>query len=449
MSYPPYPKYKDSGVEWLGEVPEGWEVKRLRFMGDINPSKNETINIDRNTEVSFLPMEAIGDNGFLNLERTRRIGEVEIGYTYFGNGDVTMAKITPCFENGKGAIMQGLLGGIGFGTTELTVLRPCLNKTTSKYLYWIFISTPFRKLGEATMYGAGGQKRVPDDFVRNFEIAFPPLPEQTLIAAFLDRETSKIDALTTEYQTLIALLAEKRQAMISQAVTKGLNPNVKMKDSGVEWLGEVPEGWEVKRIKYLSTRISSGKTPLGGSEVYVDEGIIFLRSQNVYDEGLRLDDVVFITAEVDESMAVSRVVPNDILLNITGASIGRSCVVPTEFSSANVNQHVCVIRLQDIHQVPFVGLLFKATVIKNQIDYMQNGAAREGLNFVQIGEISIPLPPLPEQILIASFLDRETSKIDALTTEAKRAIDLLKESRSALISAAVTGKIDVRGFSCR
>ncbi|RLT11109.1 MAG: restriction endonuclease subunit S [Planctomycetota bacterium] len=221
----------------------------------------------------------------------------------------------------------------------------------------------------------------------------------------------------------------------------------KYKDSGVEWLGEVPEHWELKKIKYLSSRISSGKTPLGGSEVYVDEGVTFLWSQNVYDEGLRLDDVVFITTLVDESMAVSRVIPNDILLNITGASIGRSCVVPRDFPSANVNQHVCVIRLNDPSQVPAVGWTFKSAPIKNQIDHAQNGAAREGLNFVQIGEMAVPLPPLPEQTAIASFLDAETSKIDALIAEQRRLIELLKEKRQALISAAVTGKIDVREFA--
>ena len=186
MSFPRYERYKDSGVEWLGEVPEHWEVKRLRFAAQLNPSKGEVAELDRETEVSFLPMEAVGDDGSLNLDRIRAIGDVETGYTYFREGDVTIAKITPCFENGKGAIMRGLLGGIGFGTTELIVARPIPSKTTSSYLHWLFTSTPFRKRGEASMYGAGGQKRVPDDFVRNFAIGFPPIQEQSVITDFLD-----------------------------------------------------------------------------------------------------------------------------------------------------------------------------------------------------------------------------------------------------------------------
>ena len=154
MSFPRYPAYKDSGVEWLGKVPEHWEVKRLRHAATLNPSKQETAHLDRATEVSFLPMEAIGDDGSLNLERTRPIGDVETGYTYFREGDVTLAKITPCFENGKGGIMRGLVGGVGFGTTELIVARPAVKSISSAYLDRVFTSRPFRQLGEAAMYGA-------------------------------------------------------------------------------------------------------------------------------------------------------------------------------------------------------------------------------------------------------------------------------------------------------
>ena len=244
MSFPRYPKYKDSGVEWLGEVPEHWQVKRLRFVAELNPSKSEIGDLDRETLVSFLPMEAIGDDGSLNLDRERTLGEVETGYTYFRDGDVTVAKITPCFENGKGALMRGLVNGIGFGTTELIVARPRTGEVIGTYLHYLFISADFRCLGESHMYGAGGQKRVPDAFVRDFASAFPPIVEQRLITSFLDRETAKIDALIAEQQRLIELLKEKRQAVISHAVTKGLNPDAPMKNSGIEWLGEVPRHWE-------------------------------------------------------------------------------------------------------------------------------------------------------------------------------------------------------------
>lgn len=255
---PRYPEYKASGVEWLGEVPAHWVVKRLRFVAELNPSKSELATLDKEMLVSFLPMDAVGDDGKLNLEREKPIAEVETGYTFFRDGDVTVAKITPCFENGKGAVMRGLTQGIGFGTTELIVARPIASQTCSDYLHSLFTSVEFRKNGEGHMYGAGGQKRVPDDFVRNFEIAFPPIEEQQAIAAFLDRETGKIDALIAEQRRLVELLAEKRQVVISHAVTKGLpstssgqGSNVPMKDSGNEWLGEVPAHWAVRRLKFL------------------------------------------------------------------------------------------------------------------------------------------------------------------------------------------------------
>jgi type I restriction enzyme S subunit len=210
---------KPSGIEWLGDVPAHWEVKRLRFVANLNPSKSEVANLDRDTVVSFLPMTSIGEDGAINLESEKTIGELESGYTYFRDGDVTIAKITPCYENGKGALMTGLVNGIGFGTTELIVARPNPNRVAGAFLHFLFISTVFRDIGESHMYGAGGQKRVPDDFVRNFATAFPPLVEQTQITAFLDSELAKFDTLTAEAQRAIDLLQERRTALISAAVT--------------------------------------------------------------------------------------------------------------------------------------------------------------------------------------------------------------------------------------
>lgn len=210
---------KDSAIEWLGKIPAHWEVKRLRHIARLNPSKGEIGDWDVQTEISFLPMEAIGEDGSLALDRTRPITDVSTGYTYFSEGDVTIAKITPCFENGKGAVMRGLVGGVGFGTTELIVVRPDAGKTTADYLNWIFRSRPFRALGEGSMYGAGGQKRLPDEFVRDFAIGLPPKVEQAQIVSYLDEIEADFDALSTEAQSAITLLQERRAALISAAVT--------------------------------------------------------------------------------------------------------------------------------------------------------------------------------------------------------------------------------------
>ena len=210
------------------------------------------------------------------------------------------------------------------------------------------------------------------------------------------------------------------------------------KDSGGEWLGRVPEHWAVSPIKYLTTHIGSGKTPSGGSEVYQQSGVRFLRSQNIYEDGLRLEDVAYITESIDEEMKASRVKPLDVLLNITGASIGRSCQVPENFSNANVNQHVCIIRTHQADFSKWLSLCFPSQPVQSQIDLFQNGAGREGLNFEQIGNMVIGVPPREESGVIATNLDRETTRIDTLIAKKTRFIELLKEKRQALITQTVT-----------
>ena len=204
-------------------------------------------------------MEAVGEYGGLDLEQTRVVAERGSGYTEFEDGDVVVAKITPCFENGKGALACGLLNGAAIGTTELHVLRPRSN-LDRQLLFYFTISPLFRTLGEGEMYGAGGQKRVPTSFCEDVPIPLAPLDEQRAIVDFLDQETAKIGTLIRKKQTLIERLQEKRAALITRTVTSGLPPEAaraaglepepKMKPSGVEWLGEVPAHWEVKRGRF-------------------------------------------------------------------------------------------------------------------------------------------------------------------------------------------------------
>jgi type I restriction enzyme, S subunit len=436
MSFPRYPEYKDSGVEWLGEVPGHWDSKRLRFVADFNPSKSEIAELDSATHVSFLPMEAIGDDGSLNLERTRPIAEVETGYTFFGEGDVTVAKITPCFENGKGAVMRGLTLGVGFGTTELIVARPKTRETISDYLHWLFISTPFRKLGEAAMYGAGGQKRMPDEFVRNFKIAFPAVAEQKVIATFLDHETAKIDALVAEQEKLIALLKEKRQAVISHAVTKGLNPDAPMKDSGIEWLGEVPAHWEVARLRNLFRQEKRqgqfGKRVLS---VYRDFGVVPKDSR---------DDNMNKTP--DDLSLYQLVMPGDLVVNKMKAWQGSLGV--SDFEGITSPDYM-VFTPRKQGNSAFLHLLLRSQRMVGVYFSISNGIrpAQWRLEPDSFLALHVFLPPGHEQREIVSFVSERASRLDTLAAEAERAIGLLRERRSALISATVTGKIDVREFA--
>ena len=208
---------RDSGVEWLGEIPAHWRISRLRFVLTTNPSRNE-IRLGEDEPVSFVPMEAVGEYGGLNLEIEKPLEEIGSGYTYFANRDVVVAKITPCFENGKGALVAELVNGVGFGTTELHVLRAS-RELNEEFLFYLTISQVFRKLGEAEMYGAGGQKRVPESFIRDMRLGIPPLPEQKAIARVLDHKTLEIDEQIAKIQAAIDKLKEYRTALITGAVT--------------------------------------------------------------------------------------------------------------------------------------------------------------------------------------------------------------------------------------
>ncbi|MDR5873442.1 restriction endonuclease subunit S [Vreelandella gomseomensis] len=446
MTYPAYPEYKDSGVEWLGEVPAHWEVKRLRYVAELNPAKTEVRALPTESLVSFIPMEAVGDDGSLSLEQIRPISEVLAGYTYVSEGDVTIAKITPCFENGKGAVMRGLENRVGFGTTELTVMRPKTSLTTSDYLYRVVTSEPFRALGVSSMYGAGGQKRVPDDFVRNFTIAWPPYKEQAEIQAFLDHETARIDALVEEQQRLIELLKEKRQAVISHAVTKGLDPDVPMKDSGVEWLGEVPAHWYINRLRYVA-ELNPSK-----SEVRLlptDSSVSFIPMEAVGEGG---------TLSLKQTRPIGEVLAGYTYFregDVTIAKItpcfenGKGAVMSgLENAVGFGTTELTVIRPKS--GLATSGYLYRVVssepfrALGESSMYGAGGQKRVPEDFVR--NFNIAWPPFKEQAEIQAFLDHETARIDALLEAGQSGIKLLQERRSALISAAVTGKIDVRGW---
>ncbi len=414
--YQPYPSYKDSGVEWLGEVPKDWLPKRLKYHARIKNGQDQK--------------KVLSDNGQYPVYGSG--GE-------FGRANEYLYDKPSVLLGRKGTIDKPLFIIEPFWTVDTMYYTDIAKTTFPKFLYYSCLTIKF----DYYQYGSAVPSMTQEN-LHNIDFATPSYEEQTAIANFLDIQTAKIDTLIAKQQRMIELLGEKRSAMISHAVTKGIDPDVTLKDSGVEWLGEVPEHWEISKIGFLSSKIGSGKTPRGGSEVYADEGIVFIRSQNVYDEGLRLDDVVFISKEIDEEMANTRVKAGDILLNVTGASIGRTTLVPYDFDVANVNQHVCIIRISSIEMRPYIALVMKSATAKTQIDAFQNGAAREGLNFEQIANIQIALPPLLEQIAITGYIDTQTAKIDTLIAKARQTIELMKERRTALISAAVTGKIDVR-----
>ncbi len=444
-----YPALKDSGIAHLGNVPAHWCVIRLRFVADLNPSKAESREFDRTTLVTFVPMEAVGADGTLSLDIERPISEIESGYTFFAEGDVAIAKITPCYENGKGAVMRGLLNGIGFGTTELIVARPRTGMIVASYLHYLFVSSVFRVLGESYMYGAGGQKRVPDDFVRNFVAAVPSVSEQAAIAAFLDRETAKIDALVAAQQRMVALLKEKRQAVISHAVTKGLNHDAPMKASGVEWLGDVPAHWDAMPLKHFAAIDNSGcfgEEPVGALEV-----LPVATTAQIDSLGRFAVEKMPLRGFTSEQLARYACSTSDILVVKSSGSAdniisGKAGLVDDSTASFVFSNFLMRVRpKKSIADARFVFALLRSDLSRQRVQLMCSSTTYPNLKVGQYISSPLPLPPLTEQVLISDFLSVEIVKFDALLSQSERLINLLQERRAALISAAVTGQIDVRG----
>jgi type I restriction enzyme S subunit len=447
--YKPYPAYKDSGVEWLGEIPEGWSSIRAQavfcrndggFWGEDPKDDGTDTVIIRSTE------QDMDGNWQIKDPAQRSITDREKKQTLLCVGDLVVTKSSGSeLHIGKTSIVDSSIAELQCCYSNFMQRLRVNDLVRPKWIYYYYNNAIVREQLKFYSSSTIGLANLNASILGLVEIALPAIGEQQAILRCLDCLTSKIDALLAKYGRLLTLLAEKRSALISRAVTKGLDSDTPMKDSGVEWYSTIPQHWKISKMKYISWKIGSGKTPSGGSEVYQSEGIMILRSQNIHFDGLHLDDVAFIDEKTDSEMGNSRVHESDVLLNITGASIGRCCVARLSNEKANVNQHVCIIRPVSEKIAPdFLSNSIASHVGQEQILTIQDGISREGLNFDQVGNMNIVLPPLDEQEKIAESVAAERTKIDSLVAKVERAVELLKEYRIALISAAVTGKIDLR-----
>lgn len=441
-----YAVYKDSGVEWLGEVPANWDILPLKRVAQVSPTKGNVGHVDPATLVTFLPMDAIGNDGNIDASSERPISDVYKGYTYFEDDDVIVAKVTPCFENGKCAVLSGLRNGLGFGTTEVTALRSS-SKAIPKWIFYVLRAPEAVSVGQSWMYGVAGLQRVPDEFFRTLPLPLPTRCEQHTISAFLDRETAKIDALIAKQERLIALLTEKRQAMISHVVTKGLNSNAPMKDSGIEWLGTISQHWEIRRLKWLcAVELSNADKNLVEGEA----SVLLCNYLDVYRNDRITPGMDFMSATAtDEQIKRLSIRRGDVLITKDSedpTDIGVPAYVPDTLDGVLCGYHLAILRPRRLCGL-YLNYVLKSHYIRSQFAAQANGLTRYALGKYGIRNACVPLPPGPEQRAIAAFLDRETAKIDTLVAKANRSIELLKEHRAALISAAVTGKIDVRGLA--
>jgi type I restriction enzyme, S subunit len=418
-----YGSYKDSGINWVQEIPNHWSKNKFKFLFN---EKKSTPNPSLNSgsisfgEVIYKDDESIPESTKLSYQEVLE-GEFLINPLNL-NYDLKSLRISRSKINV--VVSQGY------------IVLQLVSKDNPEYFRFLLRDFDIRHLKSL---GSGVRQTISFTHLKSEELPLPPLSEQQQIVSYLDRKTSQIDSLIEKTQRKIELLNEKRTSLINEVVTKGLNPNVEMKDSGVEWIGEIPISWKTSKLGFYTTKIGSGSTPRGGSEVYVDSGIPFIRSQNVHFDGLRLNDVSFIEYEVHNSMKGSTVVKNDVLLNITGGSIGRCCVVDIE-GEMNVNQHVSIIRTTHDLENYFLNYILSCDLGQSQVRYNLTGGNREGLTIEGIRDFQITIPPLSEQQQIVEYLDEQTQKIDKTVSNEERRIELLKEYRQSLISEVVTGK---------
>ena len=427
-----YERYKDSGVKWIGEIPEHWGMYKLKYLFKLN--KNKNIGNKCNTILSL-------SYGKIKIKKDLNEGltpESYESYQLLSTGDIVIRSTD--LQNDHTSLRTGLVKIEGAITSAYIGLKNLdKNLYDSRFYHYFLHDWDITK----AIYnqGKGLRQSLNWDDIKNMLIPVLDISEQTAIANYLDSTTAKLDEAIAQQQKMIDLLNERKQIIINNAVTKGLNPDAPMKDSGVDWIGEIPEHWEVMKLKHVTSKIGSGSTPRGGAEVYQDSGIMFLRSQNVYNDGLKLDDVAHIVDGVHQKMKGTQVKYNDILYNITGGSIGRCCCYDRE-DEANVNQHVSIVRPKGII-AKYLMYNLQSDNAQRQLRETLKGGNREGLAAVTFKEFLILTCPKEEQNQIVSHIERMFVNIDRAISNATKQISLLQERKQIIINDVVTGKVKV------
>jgi type I restriction enzyme S subunit len=441
MSFPRYPEYKDSGVEWLGKVPAHWKTVPLKAVATHNDDVlDESTAPD--TEIAYVDISNVDCiNGIKTKEDMPFAAAPSRARRRVKHGDVIVSTVRTYLK----AIARirdpeaNLVVSTGFA-----VIRP-RGDLEPDFLGHLVSAGFFVDQVIARSTGVSYPAINASELVA-IPVPIPPLPEQTQITAFLDRETAKIDALVAEQRRLMELLKEKRQAVISHAVTRGLNPNAPMKPSGIEWLGDVPEHWAVLPIKRIvSVPITDGphETPN-----FIDEGVPFVSAEAVSSGVINFSKVRACISEEDNARYSLKYAPklHDIYMVKSGATTGVTAMVEdrTDF---NIWSPLAAIRCNDGSVPHFVLNFMRSKNFQEAVTLNWSFGTQQNIGMGVIENLACTVPPVAEQIAIAEMLKSESAKFDTLTAEAQRAIDLLQERRTALISAAVAGQIDVRTLS--
>lgn len=439
--YRAYPEYTESESEWWRLLPSHWRVSKLKHactrITDGSHFSPHTID-------DGLPYITVRNliNGRIDIDNAERISRED--YIRLVNND--------CRPN-KGDILfskDGTVGKVGYVhdnnfvvLSSLAILSPFPPKLNSHYLYYLLLSDGGIKQIESHFAGAA-LKRITLDVIVDLSISLPPTEEQQSIADYLDHETAKIDQLIAKQERLIELLKEKRQAVISRAVTKGLDPDAPMKDSGVDWLGEVPAYWDVARVKHIA-KLESGHTPNKAKSEYwenCDIPWVSLNDSKMLAYTDYISDTVYKINPLGLANSSARLLPSGAVVFTRDATIGLAAITTRSMA---VSQHLIAWLCKKEKILPeFLLLAFYA--MENELDRFTFGATIKTIGMPDVRKLTIAVPPIHEQKAIINHVFALKGKLQKLHEKTERRIGLLKEHRSALISAAVTGKIDVRNW---
>lgn len=437
MNFPVYDSYRQSGVEWLGAIPFNWQTMRLGRLLVRAFNGTTTTQVEPcETTVPVTRIETIS-GGRLNLNKVGHIPQSEARPNMrLRAGDILFSHINSLSMIGNCAIFRG--GEPLYAGMNLLTLRPSTD-VHAGWLHWVLQASSMRQIIAAMAKPAINQASIPQSSLLSVMTPVPHPAEQAAIAAFLDRETGKIDALLEAQKRLIELLKEKRQAVISHAVTKGLDPAAPMKEAGVEWLGQVPAHWEVKPLRSFAKLVTGLTPPSEDTSLYADdaEGHPWLRPEDLDEQGLPSTASRTLT---DEGIALCRSVQARSSLVCCIGTIGKVGFVKEPVAT---NQQITAIQPSARHRFIYHALI----AARAEMEASAVGNVLRILNSARLGNIHLPLPPLGEADAISAHIDCLTAVTDELCDHAEAAIVLLKERRAALISAAVTGKIDVRGLA--
>ena len=432
---------KDSGIEWIGEIPEGWEITRLKYLADFEPTCDTSYLTDE-SEITYTPMECVKNGDFEN--RSALYGNLSHTLTPFQNGDIAMAKVTPCFENGNIAIMDNLFSGFGLGSSELFIFRP--KSISTRYLFYWLQNKAFVARACSTMTGTGGLKRISPSFIRNCPVHCPSMDEQTKISDYLKAKCSEIDTMLSKNRSSIEEYKKLKQAVITQTVTKGVRGEREMKDSGVEWIGEIPVEWRKTQLRHCAT-IKSGIT-LGKS--YSKDTVLierpYLRVANVQGGYVDLNDLATIEVTPDEDLKY-RLHSGDVLMTEGGDrdKLGRGCVWHGEIEPCLHQNHVFAVQTNETILLPeFLEYLTASDVGRSYFDV----TAIKTTNLActsssKVLAFTIPLPSIEEQIEIVSFIKKRSLELNKLIMKKELLVQELESYKNSLIYEVVTGKREV------